>query len=258
MRARYLLLAIAAYLVTLLVTAPPDWAAFLINRMSSGVLVLARPAGSFWRGRGRLYLNNPRPSPRPLLLGTLSWRLDPATLLLGRVRAMLALAGPIRAHVTVTRAWNQLMVHELSVTAPASRLASFDASLRVLKPSGMVRLEARTLVLAPARSSGTGDLTWTAAGTALSTLKPLGDYRVQLQGAGTRMRITLQTLRGVLGLSGQGQWDDRGAFRLRGLVTASGTDPRALRLVRLLGRRLRPHVHAFSLMATTPPWSELF
>ncbi|MHB1587462.1 MAG: type II secretion system protein N [Acidiferrobacteraceae bacterium] len=254
MRARYLLLAIIAYLATLLVTAPANWAAFLINRMSSGALTLARPAGGFWRGQGRLYLKDPR----PLLLGTLSWRVDPAALLVGRAQAALALAGPIRFHATVACTWNRLMLHGLSVTLPASRLASFDPSLRLLKPSGVVRLESRTFALAPAGAAGTAELTWTSAGTALSTLKPLGDYRIQLQGAGTRMRLTLQTLRGALGLSGQGQWDRGGVFRFGGLATASGTDPRALRLVRLLGRRLRPHVHVFSVTARTPPWNQLF
>lgn len=253
MRARYILLAIIAYLVTLLVTAPANWAAFLITRMSSGVLALARPAGGFWHGQGRLYLKDPH----PLLLGTLSWRIDPATLLLGRAQTALALAGPIRFQVTVARTWNRLMLHGLSVTVPASRLASFDPSLRLLKPSGVVRLESHMFALAPAGASGTGVLTWTAAGVALSTLKPLGDYRLQLRGAGARMQLTLETLQGALGLSGQGQWDRRGMFQFSGLATASGTNPRALRLVRLLGRRLRPHVHAFSLTARTPSWNQL-
>ncbi|MHB1950567.1 MAG: type II secretion system protein N [Acidiferrobacteraceae bacterium] len=254
MRARYVAIALAGYLVMLLVLAPSAWTAFLISRMSDGTLGVASPAGSFWSGRGSLYLRKGH----PVHLGTLSWRLEPAALLLGRAQAVLTLAGPIQVHVTLIRSWGETALHGLSATIPAALLVPMNASLRLLKPSGRLRLQAALFTLTSANAKGRAALIWTSAGTALSTLNPLGDYRLRLQGMGPRMRFTLQTLRGALGLSGQGQWDRRGRFRFQGLATARGSDPRARRLVRLLGPRVHPRVHAFSVTAQTPPWKQFF
>ncbi|MHB8414042.1 MAG: type II secretion system protein N [Acidiferrobacteraceae bacterium] len=254
MIARYALLAIAIYLVMLLVMAPANWTVLLVTRGSQGTLGLARPSGGFWRGRGRLYLQGHR----PVWLGTLSWHIDPWGLVLGRAQAQLALAGPLTLHLTVARSWNRLTVHGLSLAAPASVLASLDTDLRVLAPSGEVRVRARALTLTSRAAFGRAHLVWTAVGTHLSTVKPLGDYRVDARGRGGQIAFMLRTLQGPLSLSGQGTWDTRGVFRFRGLATASGSDPRVLRLVRQVGPRLHAHIHAFVLQAKTPSWPRFF
>lgn len=254
MIARYALWAIAIYLVMLLIMAPANWTALLVTRGSQGTLGLARPGGGFWRGRGRLYLQGHQ----PVWLGTLSWRINPWGLVLGRAQAQLALKGPLALHLTVARSWDRLTVHGLSLAAPAAALGVLDADLRVLAPSGEFRIKARALTLTPRAAFGSARLVWTAVGTRLSTVKPLGNYAIDARGRGGQVALTLRTLQGPLSLSGQGTWDARGVFRFRGLATASGSDPRVLGLVRLVGPRLHAHMHAFVLQAKTPPWPRFF
>jgi len=47
---------------------------------------------------------------------------------------------------------------------------------------------------------------WTNAGSVLSTVNPLGSYRINLAGAGERLDVTLITTAGVLLLDGKGSF----------------------------------------------------
>ena len=70
----------------------------------------------------------------------------------------------------------------------------------------------------------------------LSTLKPMGSYRLALQG-GVAPGFTLQTLEGALQLSGSGQWVG-GRLRFEGVATAAPDRLDALaNLLNILGQR---------------------
>ena len=70
----------------------------------------------------------------------------------------------------------------------------------------------------------------------LSTLSPMGSYRIALQG-GSAPTIELSTLEGSLQLSGQGQWVGR-RLRFNGVASAAPDRVEALsNLLNILGRR---------------------
>ena len=53
---------------------------------------------------------------------------------------------------------------------------------------------------------GVATLEWLNAGSSLSSVQPLGDYRLEITGAEKNANLKLTTLRGVLELTGQGSW----------------------------------------------------
>ena len=70
----------------------------------------------------------------------------------------------------------------------------------------------------------------------LSTIAPMGSYRLTLQG-GAPTRIALATLEGSLQLSGEGQWVGQ-RLRFEGEASASPDRVEALsNLLNILGRR---------------------
>jgi general secretion pathway protein N len=70
----------------------------------------------------------------------------------------------------------------------------------------------------------------------LSTLSPMGSYRIVLQG-GPSTTMDLSTLDGSLQLSGQGEWVGR-RLRFNGVATAAPERVEALsNLLNILGRR---------------------
>jgi general secretion pathway protein N len=70
----------------------------------------------------------------------------------------------------------------------------------------------------------------------LSTLRPLGSYRLQLQG-GEAARLELRTLQGSLQLQGQGQWT-AGRLHFEGTASADAAHEAELsNLLNIMGRR---------------------
>ena len=70
----------------------------------------------------------------------------------------------------------------------------------------------------------------------LSTLRPMGSYRITLQG-GTQATLRLETLEGSLQLSGTGQWVGQ-RLRFRGEASAvPGREGVLANLLNIIGRR---------------------
>ena len=77
------------------------------------------------------------------------------------------------------------------------------------------------------------------ASTRLSTLKPIGSYRVNLQG-GTIPKLNVQTLNGSLQLTGTGEFTGN-RWRFRGEATAAtGSEAALNNFLDILGRRVGP------------------
>ncbi len=73
----------------------------------------------------------------------------------------------------------------------------------------------------------------------LSTLRPMGSYRITLQG-GTPAGLRLETLEGSLQLAGSGQWVGS-RLRFRGEASAAPDREAALaNLLNIIGRRNGP------------------
>lgn len=227
--------------------APASWLAAGVARATRQHLLLAEPQGTLWEGSALLVLTGGEGSRDAALLPSrLDWRLSPTW---QGLRLSLAQACCIAPGLSVELhpGWGQ---PRLAVQAtngqvgqwPAAWLEGLGAPLNTLRPTGELRLVTRDLSLQRSqgqwRLEGQADLDLLQASSLLSTLAPLGSYRVTLRGqpAGP-VAVLLQTLDGALLLSGQGQVGP-GGLRFRGEArAAAGQEAPLNNLLNIIGRR---------------------
>jgi len=123
---------------------------------------------------------------------------------------------------------------------PAALLAGFGAPFNTLKPEGMLDLSTQGLELRAERQQlsfeGRATLDATDISSSLSTLKPMGSYRVVLEG-GNAPSLLLTTREGSLRLSGSGRWTGT-RLRFSGEASAApGREDALSNLLNIIGRR---------------------
>lgn len=243
--------ALLGALLGLLLFAPASWLARWVAEQSAGRVVLADARGTLWSGNALAVLSGgPESRDASALPGRVHWRLRwggeagargpelelrQACCIQDRLRLRLrpglgrlgvALAGEARAH------W------------PAAWLAGLGAPFNTLRLGGSLHLQARTLELelvqGRLRLRGQAELRLQDLSSRLATLPALGSYRLVLSGSDDGdegARVALQTLRGPLQLSGQGQWTGA-RLRFRGQAQAeAGSEAMLNNLLNLLGQR---------------------
>jgi general secretion pathway protein N len=91
---------------------------------------------------------------------------------------------------------------------------------------------------------------WLGAASALSSIRPLGDYRILLKGNGTALDAQLSTLSGKLQLTGNGTYDNTSGMRFTGTAQAApGTAATELNeLLHHIGPEISPGVFTLALM----------
>jgi general secretion pathway protein N len=123
---------------------------------------------------------------------------------------------------------------------PAYWLIGLGSPWNTVQPEGSMQLRTENLMWqsnagAP-KIKGLAELTLSQLATPLSTLRPLGTYRLRVQGGDT-MALTLATIEGGLQLSGNGQWAN-GRLRFKGEARAQPAFEAALsNLLNILGQR---------------------
>ena len=123
---------------------------------------------------------------------------------------------------------------------PAHWLIGLGSPWNTVQPEGSMQLRTENLVwqsnMGTPQIQGLAELTLSQLATPLSTLRPLGTYRLRVQGGDT-MALTLATIEGGLQLSGNGQWAN-GRLRFKGEARAQPAFEAALsNLLNILGQR---------------------
>jgi len=244
---------VGGVLLGTLYQAPARWLAPAVLRASQGRVELINTQGTLWQGRSDLLLAGGAGSSDALALPAgLSWTLRPAwqdgPALQMAVRLPCCTTQDMVWHVgwRWQGGWAQLSPSD-SVW-PAAWLAGLGAPWNTVQLQGTLQLhtDGVTVHWAEGRGRFQGGATLQALNlsSSLSTLKPLGDYRIDwTPDANGGMQVALKTLRGELSLEGQGQWSG-GHWRFQGLAEASERSESALsNLLNILGRREGPRAH---------------
>ena len=134
----------------------------------------------------------------------------------------------------------RLQVQDAASQWPATVLAGLGTPWNTLQLDGEVRLATQGLSVewVEGRPSveGRADLEALRVASRLSTLRPMGSYRITLQG-GTQATLRLDTLEGSLQLSGSGQWVGQ-RLHFRGEASAvPGREAALANLLNIIGRR---------------------
>ena len=232
---RYLVLGAIFYLAFLVVGAPSAWMAQGLKHFSQGRLGLAQTSGSLWRGQGELFIAfNSKEDRR---LGRIEWRIEPWWLLLGRVQTRLQISAPdadLRGAVGL--AFRKIAVRELSATLPADLAVAFYSPAMLFGAQGRVQIKSEELEFGGDGVRGGAEILWQGAGSRLSSVSPLGDYRLSFAGQGKLAQIKLETVRGDLMLGGEGQWrPESGALQFNGSARPAAHAQELEPLLRVLG-----------------------
>lgn len=253
-----ILLAVVAVLGTVVITAPARFLDPLLSRATHGRLRLAEPQGSIWNGSGRLVFtatatgvsgdasaqrgafdagNGPQALDGIALPGRVRWTLRVLPLVVGMVDATFGLDGMAQP-VRLQGSFGELRVGPGSLSLPSVELARLGSPWNSLRPSGALALQWEPLVMRQGRIDGDAVIDLRDAASALTPVRPLGSYRVNINGRGADANLQLSTLNGPLQLSGDGTWDARAGLRFEARAIAQGDDAERLRsFLGVIGRR---------------------
>ncbi len=240
-------LGLSAALVT---QAPAYWLTQVVATMTAQRMLLQDPQGTVWNGSAQWVLNE---GPHNTAVATTSlptrvtWQLAPhMDLSAYRVGISAWVAStcctPQPVHVQLSPLWRgvRMQVSDHTSQWPAAWLVGLGAPWNTLQLDGTMQLQTTQLVWeqrgdAP-HLKGQAELQLRQLSTRLSTLRPLGNYRVRVHGGDT-IALTLDTLEGSLQLQGSGQWRP-GRLQFNGEATAAPDAQDALsNLLNVLGQR---------------------
>lgn len=226
--------------------APARWLAWSLTQASQGQVQLNNPRGTLWQGSAQLTLSGGAGSrDAQSLPGRLYWRITPGALNWGvQVQADCCMPAPL--HVQLQAGWSTLRVQLTDHQSrwPAAWLSGLGAPWNTLQADGQLQLRTEALQLQWAagrlQMQGLAELDAVQMSSRLSTLKPMGSYRVQVRGTsqGTATpELQLSTLQGPLQLQGQGQWVGS-RLRFSGEASAeTGHEAALSNLLNIIGRR---------------------
>jgi general secretion pathway protein N len=234
--------ALAGIVFALVVFAPARWLADAVASATRGQVQLAEPRGTLWAGSARLLLTGGQGSTDAAVLpGRVAWRLAPrwdgAAL---ELQADCCTQQPLAARAHWRLAGWRLQVADGTSQWPAGVLAGLGTPWNTLQLEGEVRLATHGLSVewteGRPRVEGRAELEALRVASRLSTLRPMGSYRITLQG-GTQATLRLDTLEGSLLLSGSGQWVGP-RLHFQGVASAvRGSEGALSNLLNIIGRR---------------------
>lgn len=229
-------------LPALLLWAPARWLAGTVTQASGAQVQLVNARGTVWQGSALLLLTGGAGShDRAALPTRLQWRLRPTwTGLQAWLQSDCCTPAPLRLYAQPGWGSVRLELADGHSQWPAALLAGLGTPWNTLQPQGQLQLATTGLRLqwTQGRTSvqGRAQLDALAMSTSLSTLRPMGSYRLQLEG-GSAAQLTLSTLGGALLLSGSGHWVGQ-RLRFTGEASAApGREAALANLLNIIGRR---------------------
>ncbi|WP_370530047.1 type II secretion system protein N [Ramlibacter pinisoli] len=229
------------FALTLVLSMPARWLADSLSEATAGRVRLHDPRGTVWNGSAQLVLAGGAGSNDAAVLPSrLTWTLRPAvTGVRATLRSDCCITTPIA--VLARPGWRGAAVRVGDGVSqwPAALLSGLGTPWNTLELDGNLVLRTKDLALRWTEGrftvAGSAELTAERLGSRLSTLRPMGTYRLTLSG-GAVPSLQLATVEGALQLSGSGQWvGDR--LRFTGEATAAPERGAALaNLLNIIGR----------------------
>ena len=212
----YVIFGLVFYLLFLVIEMPASWFAWGLNRYSGGTVRLDPIAGNLWHGNGKLVIYYPRMVPHDL--GNTEWSVSFFWLFAGRIQSRWNIESPdsqAQSIVRIGAGLTQLL--ETRIALPAQTIGVFYAPASLIAPQGQIQLRADRLTIGKDTLEGNSEILWNNAGSGLTAVQPLGNYRLEITAAGKTATLKLSTLQGALDLTGQGQWQvENGQIHLTG------------------------------------------
>ena len=234
--------ALAGTLLTTLLVAPARWLTGALQQGGQGRVIFQEVRGTVWNGSAQLTLSGGAGSAATATLpGRLAWQLRPSgTGLQLNLQADCCMRQPWRIKLQARWGGVRLALADSLSQWPAVSLTGLGTPWNTVQAEGQLTLSTHGLnaewVAGRLRLAGRAQLDAHQISSRLSTLKPMGSYRITLLG-GVTPTLQLETLEGDLQLSGAGQWVGS-TLRFNGVASASPARLEALsNLLNIIGRR---------------------
>lgn len=235
-------------MVSLIATAPAGLVEWMLPRITHDRVFLEQTDGGLWRGyaknlKFRLIDGEFRS------MGSVHWEV----LFLSLVKFELAVKmtvddGRFSSAGIVSAGLGKFHLRQIKATLPAFVLSEFEPAWHTWKPDGVLSFYADNFTIGSQSVSGAAELEWRNASVSLSQVKPLGDYRLDIQGGHKAAQLTVSTISGVLRLAGKGEWSTDNGLDFRGMAQSEPSQKEALRdLLALLGNDQGNGVYPFSI-----------
>lgn len=243
----YSLFAIA-FITTLLITAPATLLAKIAEGSSSGQFVLANANGTFWRGSATPAIR--QRSGNLLALEKLHWDIALLPIFTGKIIIQLRWDNIEQVQpMLATLSFNQIELRNAVLPLHAGILGAVSPMLQPVQLSGPLQIKSDQFTFSRQGISGNAVADWTNAGSVLSAVNPLGQYRINLAATGERLDITLATLSGILLLEGSGSFMLNQGLKFQGTARAAADSKgRIDELLNNFGPETAPGVHTLNLM----------
>lgn len=237
--------AVVGLALALLLFAPARWLGSAVAQLTAGRVLLLDARGTVWQGSARLVLaGGVGSSDAAELPGRLHWTLGPAANgLHARITADCCTSQPLSMHFSPAWRGGGVRVGDGASQWPLALLAGLGTPWNTVQAQGDLHLSTRALsvewIAGRIAIGGQARMDILGASSRLSTLRPMGSYRITLNG-GSTSTLQLDTLEGQLQLKGSGQWVGS-RLRFAGEASAAPEHEAALsNLLNIVGRRRGP------------------
>ncbi len=247
MRSLVVVIFVVAYFVSLVIMAPASLLDDLVHFYTQDRLVLANARGTIWQGSAVPALR--MQDGHLIAIRPLRWNIYLLPLLRGEIRARMQWEESLPAAATgVLVSGGLAELNNLFIPLPARLLNDASPILKPAEFRGQMEVRSQRLVFSSRGIEGAAVVDWLHAGSALSSIDPLGNYRFLLDCAGNTATVDLSTTSGILVLAGHGQWSGSGGLEFRGQASASpGNQERLNELLHHLGPEQSQGVFTFRL-----------
>jgi len=221
-----------------LAVVPAGYADAALAKATQGRMRLAQAEGTIWKGSARLVLaeggsdgagggssraGDPSPIAGVAVPGRIAWEIRALPLLVGQLDARVHFDGvgrPVRVHGN----WGEVRVDAGSIELPQVELGRLGSPWNTVRPAGALRLSWENLVLRPVGFDGRARIELREASSAMTPVRPLGSYRVDVVGRDGRTELSIATIEGPLRLQGTGSFDANRGLRFVAEASAEASE----------------------------------
>ena len=226
----------------MLLFAPARWLTATLERAADNRILLTEARGTIWNGSAQLVLTGgPGSADAAALPSRLDWRLRPRwDGLVAELATACCMAEPLALRFRPRWGGMHVTLADGQSQWPTAVLAGLGTPWNTLQFEGDLLLATHGLsvewVQGRLAIGGRAELTALRLSSRLSTLRPMGSYRITVLG-GTPPTLQLNTLEGALQLGGSGQWVGS-RLHFQGTASAAPDREAALsNLLNIIGRR---------------------
>jgi general secretion pathway protein N len=234
--------ALLGLVMAVLFNAPARWLTSALQQGSGDRVLFQEPRGTVWNGSTQLALAGGTGSHDAAALpGRVSWLIKPSfSGLQVDLQADCCTQQPLRLSLLPRWGGARVLLADSLSQWPAQWLTGLGTPWNTVQAEGQLAVSTQGLEVAWAAGrvvlAGRAQLDAAQISSRLSTLKPMGSYRITILGGATPS-LQLETLDGSLQLSGTGQWVGA-KFRFDGVASATPERLDALsNLLNIIGRR---------------------